>query len=78
MSFTEISTVETICDQGVYTNFCTHFPHLLSGLDDIWFKRYTQNDVQICELYENRCSESCNFNTGINESTLHNPQDNIF
>ena len=70
MSFTELSTEKTVCGHGVYTNFYTHFPHLLFGLDDILFKRYTQNDVQICELFENQCSGSCNFPTGINEITF--------
>ena len=47
VSFTEIVTVKTKHDQQVYTNCYTHFPHLLSDLDDIWFKIYGQNTVQI-------------------------------
>jgi len=47
VSFTEISTVKTICDRCVYTNCYTHTPHLLSHLDAIWFKIYEQKAVQI-------------------------------
>ena len=79
MSFTEINIVKAIHDQWVQTNLYTHFPHLLSGLDDIWFKSYVQNTVQICKFLENRCSGSCNFPRGINEITFtHSTKQNDF
>jgi len=67
VSFTEIGTVKTIRDQRMYTNCYTHFPHLLFDLDDIWFKVYGKNAVQIWEFLENWCMGSCNFPAGINE-----------
>jgi len=42
VSFSEFYTVKFILDQWVYTNCCTHTPHLLSYLDDILFKRCAQ------------------------------------
>jgi hypothetical protein len=47
VSFTEIGTVNNIRDHWVYTNCYTHFPQLLSDLDDNCFKIYGQNAVQI-------------------------------
>ena len=67
VSFTEISTVKTISDQGLYTNCYTRFPHSLSDLDDIWNKGYAQNAVQIWEFLQNQCMGSCNFPAGTNE-----------
>jgi len=62
--------------RGVH-NFYTHFPHLLSDLDDIWYKKYTQNAVHTLEFLQKRCMESCNFPTGINEITFTHITNNM-
>ena len=57
VSFLKISALATVVYLPACMNFCPYFPHLLSDLSEILYKRSEHDAFKYCEYRENRLRE---------------------